>query len=756
MLVIIALPGVSRDELDPDSGLDAYADPEVVNNSDIGFFYKNEQLAEYRRQKRPDKANVIKMADEIVTTDFTKQDISIVPDVSKTYTGPTELVLVGDKIEEIESQTETSFVLKGGSEVSKEDSFKINLSTGVWGSNPAIPHKIEQVNKYYTAFTEKLQSVYFEFTSSNEFASIRVSELKGSVQYSLLDSDMKELKNGYNASDTIDVQWKGRDSATYYLKLTGSFSGSLQPFCVQLPSDGNEWMWQMSYTGLNEAATGKFDYYGDEDFFVIPTDAVKNINKTVISFTDIPADTNVVVYDKDRNVLAQYLQKKESKAPISLYSLENAYAVSVYSFDGKSSGANYGFKFTYVDTVILDIQTYGFALSPGYTDDEDYYTATVESLEQKQISEIMTAVDVEALTIKVSQQCGYEYVAKVGQDLELGAGRNVITISYDFAGTSRSITIVVSNNVSDVYYGYTKKGKKVFVVEDIPDNNYITVQEDTGKTVKYKRTELFTYVETDMPASYKEKIEALQAKYPNWKFTFVRTGYDFNTYVSSQDRLEGGVAVSAINGKRATREQIEYYVDPRNFLDEKNVFMFEKQTYTEGAYSKAGIGSIWVEKEAAVLPESTYVSYFEEAAKSAGISPYFITARAALESGNGTSKLAKGEITGCEGYYNFYGINAKDSNPSAGGEFAKAHDWNTRRRAIIEGAAWIKKDYIGYMQYSAYFMKFCFIEGRTWHQYMTDIAAPQKDAQSYYKAHQNGGTLTSEIEFVIPVFDNMP
>ena len=184
--------------------------------------------------------------------------------------------------------------------------------------------------------------------------------------------------------------------------------------------------------------------------------------------------------------------------------------------------------------------------------------------------------------------------------------------------------------------------------------------------------------------------------------------------------------------------------------------MFEKQTYTEGVYSTAGIKSIWSEKEEAILSEDTFVSYFTEAGKSTGLSTYFLTARAALESGHGTSKLALGQITGCEGFYNFYGINATNANPSGGGTFAKEHGWNTRRKAIIEGAAWIKNQYIGCMQYNAYFMKFSFVPTRLWHQYMTDLKAPMLSARDYYKAHANGGTLNDAIEFVIPVFDNMP
>lgn len=724
----------------------------LVNNSDIGFFYKNEQLDEYRKQKKPDKTKVIKISNNIVTTDFTKQEISIVPDTKKTYTGSTNLIVSGGKLLEYVSETETGFLLGSGSTVAKEDSFKVELNTGIWGANPVLPHKIEPINKYYSAFTEELQSIYFEFTSSNEFASVHIAELSDKIQYSLFDSEMKELKNGFSASDSLEVQWKGKGAATYILKLTGSFTGELEPFCVFLPSDNNEWMWQMSYTDIGSVATGVFDYYGDEDFFVIPPQIIENSNKAIISFTKLPADTNIVVYDKDKNVLAQYLQKKDSAAPVSLYALENAYAISLYSFDGAASGEKYEFSFGFIDTLVLDIQTFGFSLSPGYSDEEDYYTATINSLEGKKITDIMTTVPTESLSIKVVQQCGYEYIAKEDEELKLGNGRNTVTISFNMGELQREIVIVISCRISDVYYAFTSSGKRVFVVEDIPENNNVKVQEESGKIVSYKRSELFSYAETQMPDSYKEKIEALQDTHPDWKFTFVKTGYDFNSFVNTQ------LSSSKLGGATATKEQIAYYVDPRNFLNETDVFMFENQFYNKNIeYGADGIKSIWVEKESAQLSKQMIANLVTEAGSTTGLSPYFITARALLESGHGSSALARGAVKGYEGYYNFFGIGAYDLDPANGGAaMAKAENWNTKRKALIEGSAWINRNYIGNMQPTIYFMKFCFVPNRTWHQYMTDIEAPKKDAQSYYKAHKNGGTLNGKIEFIIPVFDNMP
>ncbi len=757
VLVIVAFPEKDKYIIDLEGDLDAYEDPKLVNNSDIGFFYKNDQLYEHRQQKKADKTNVIKMSENIVTTDFTKENISIVPDKKNTYTGPHNVVLTSEGVQEYVEATEVGYTLKGGKQVAKEDTFEIILETGLFGKTPAIPHKVEQVNKYYAAFTQQVQDIYFEFTSSNEFASIKVSELKGRVEYTLLDSTMKPLKNGWNNSKSeIEIQYKGRSAAKYYLKLSGSYSKELTPFCVEIPSDNNEWMWQMVYASIGKTTSGTFDYYGDEDFFVLPKQITDNINKSILKFTEIAADANVVIYDNKRNILAQYVYKKDDTNMVSLYSLKNAYAISVYSYEQKNTKAKYSFVLEYIDTLILDIQTYGFALSPGYSDKEDYYTASVSSLDGKQITEIMTTIPSAKTQIKVTQQCGYEYIAKEGENLNLAPGRNVISISFTVDDLSRTIEIVVSHRANEVYYGFTTDGEKIFIVDDKTKDNHVQIQKSDGKYEWIKRSKVFSYIETTMPDSYKKQINALQKKHPQWKFTFVKTGFDFKEYVDSQDRIEGKTPVSTINSKRATREQIEYYVDPRNFLDEKNIFMFEKQTYTKGIYSSTGMESIWVELPAAELSEKTFVSYFTEAGQSAGISPYFITARAQLESGNGTSKLALGTITGCEGYYNFYGINAINTNPSAGGEFAKENNWNTKRKAVIEGAAWVKNQYIGCMQYSAYFMKYSFIPTRLWHQYMTDIAAPSKDAKNYYTAHLTGGTLDSQIEFVIPVFDNMP
>ncbi len=758
VLVIVAIPEKNKYVIDLEGDPDAFDEPTYVTNSEMSFFYKKDQLSTYREQNKAEETTYFKMSENIVTTDFTKEEIKVVPDIETSYTGTRDIVVYNNQVCEIVGKSDKEYSLKGGSAVPVTEAFEVILSTDILGRTVSTPHAIIKGNTYYAAFTSKLESIYFTFDSDNEFVSIIVGNLSGQVSYSLLDENLKPITNGVNNSKSeIEIQYKGKKSARYYLKLTGTYSENLKPFYVKLPSDNNEWMWQMIYEDIDTDITGSFDYYGDEDFYVLPPRVTENMNKSVMNFTQAAHQMNVVIYDTDKNVIGQYVYNPDKPDPISMYGLTNAYAVSIYSYDGKASGSSYTFRFEHTEIPILDIESYGFALSPEFSDDENYYTATISSIKEKKITDVMHSTPNAEVTITVEQQCGYKTYTTLGKDLELGLGRNTVTLTIKAGGVTRDITIVISDKTYDLSYGYMLKkdngitaGTKVLIISKDENKGETQVQLCSGKSVgEYKwvsSTNVFSgYIETAMPSEYKDAIEALSAEHPEWKFTFVKTGKTLEKYIQTQ---KGEASLIESGGKwvQATEEQIEYYANPANFLTEQGIFMFEKQTYDESTYTITGVKSIW--------NNDLYSSYIMEAARSTGLSPYFIAARAGLESGYGTSKLAKGTVAGYEGYYNFYGIGAEDSNPNLkGAQYAKSKNWNTKRRAVIEGAAWVKNQYISCLQYNAYFMKFCFIPNREWHQYMTDIRAPYKDAQNFYKAHAMGGSLNSAIEFVIPVFE---
>lgn len=733
--------------------IDAFDELTYVTNSQMGFFYKKDQLSTYRKQKRPERPNSVIIQQNLVTSDFTKNNITVLPSTSTMYTGSRNVVLHNGEVKEVMSVSKNNYTLKGGAQVAVEDTFDITLATGVLGHSDATPHRIVKGNRYYAAFTEQLEEMFFEFETGNEFLSVNIAGATGKVEYKIYDSSMNEIKRGWNNSQSdFEIRYKGIGPARYYLCLVGSYQNALSPFSITLSSDNNEWMWQMVYANADTEMSAKFDYYGDEDFFVLPPKVTGAINKSVVRVAKATGNINIVIYDKERNPIGQYVASQGQS--ISMYGLANAYAMAVYSYEGESIGTEYAFVLEYTDVMILDIETYGFQLSPKFTENIDYYTATVNSIEDKKITDVMYSPKEASASITVTQQCGVKKTAKLGENLPLSIGRNTVELTVKIADVTRTITIVISDKSYNISTARTNtktegiaKNTKVLVLGKTDDGR-VYVQpcegDKQGKIIPISDSYIFSgYQQTQIPNTYAEKINELQAKHPNWKFTFVKTGWSFENYVSSQ---VGSSSIIDNTGVLATREQVEYSVNPLNFLDEQNIFMFEKQTYTEGAYSLEGVKSIW--------NDDIYASYIMDAATSTGMSPYFIAARAALESGYGTSKLATGAVPGYAGYYNLFGIGAKDSNPLIGGaETAKKYNWNSKRKALIEGAAWIKQDYVGIQQYTPYFIKFCFIPGLEWHQYMTDINAPKKDAQNQYKAHLNGGTINNTIEFVIPVFD---
>ena len=808
VLILLSMPKYERfvvDEAGNDTGLE---EPTLVNNSIYKFFYRDEQLSKFTANSFAQKGLFINLQSKTpsqivdqVASDTVSESIVTEEDE---YTGDYNLIIATEQTPVKDIQTDEvkgflkageirTYLTKSANGYILEDSLYIAggvsdiiLNQDIFGISSTIPHRLELENTYYSAFTKKGDEIYYEFTSRNEYVSIILSNLNGRVDYVLYNENFKAIKNGWNNSKSeMEIKYKGTGINKYYLKVSGNYAEGIDPFTLSFPTDNNEWNFQMQYVELANNVTGKFDYYGDEDFFVLPSTVTSNINKSVVVISDSSCDINVTVYDTDRKVLGRYIYKKGSNAEVSMYGLKDAYAISISSFDGESSGTSYTFALELTNVSVLDIETYGFALSPKYSDNEDYYTATVSSISDKRIEDILFPSNNIKYSISLTQPTNQVVKnIKLGDELALQKGRNIVEIELTkSSGATRTITIVITDktgyNLSTTYTissatvyknpgsgnaGTLSKYARVLMLGQSKQSggvnyqqvayNYYSDNSDKGEPSYYHSTgwvdsnKLFSYKETQMPQSYKSYIDKLQAAHPNWKFKFVDVGVSLSSYVSSQ---VGSQSKIYKNGSfvDATKDEIEYYVDPRNFLDEKSIFMFENQQYTgDDVYSKAGVLSVW--------NDNTVANNIMEAAKSTGLSPYFIVARSALESGRGTSALAAGTVSGYEGYYNFFGINATDSNPLIGGaSYAKESNWNTKRKAMIEGSAWMKEQYVACMQNTIYFFKYSFVPNRSWHQYMTDIAAPSKDALNYYNAHKAGGTLNSQIEFIIPVFSDI-
>jgi beta-N-acetylglucosaminidase len=164
-------------------------------------------------------------------------------------------------------------------------------------------------------------------------------------------------------------------------------------------------------------------------------------------------------------------------------------------------------------------------------------------------------------------------------------------------------------------------------------------------------------------------------------------------------------------------------------------------------------------------------SAFVAAAHASGLNECYLLAHAILESGWGTSTLAKGyyydgkTAIGPNGrtypagtYYNFYGIGAVDSSPLSGGRsLAIQNGWNTPEKAVTGAAQWLADNYIyraGYAQPTLYDMKWDVMRSNDiwaygWHQYATDHAWAQKIAALMGSAYSTVGYAPALL-YIVP------
>lgn len=289
-----------------------------------------------------------------------------------------------------------------------------------------------------------------------------------------------------------------------------------------------------------------------------------------------------------------------------------------------------------------------------------------------------------------------------------------------------------------------------------------------------------TYADIEQfPESYREALTALKQAHPNWIFVKQETGLDWDYVV--EEELKGGrslipatLSSSLQEGKfssgwsYATEEALEYYLDPRNGLNEKWIFQFEQLTFNE---------SYHMDCEAAVqqfldktfmkgnIPQAsfTYAYGFWAIGKEMNISPFHLASRVYQEQGQGTSPLISGTYPGYEGYYNYFNIGASGKTDTEvienGLAYAKKQNWSTPYYALHFGAKTLGANYISKGQDTLYLQKFDVDDsnsGMFWHQYMQNICAPTSEAVSIRKLYEEAGAVDNMFVFKIPVYENMP
>lgn len=301
------------------------------------------------------------------------------------------------------------------------------------------------------------------------------------------------------------------------------------------------------------------------------------------------------------------------------------------------------------------------------------------------------------------------------------------------------------------------------------------------------------------PESYKPYLRTLHEQHPKWIFTAQKLGVDWNTALKEECVVGRNLVHSSalaswksmekgaydFNGGywygldgswvAASKEIIMYYMDPRNFLNDTYIFMFENQSYDPSYQTESGVKTILADtfmSGSYTCPDTkkkyTYPQTFMDAAKKSGVSPYHLASRCRNEQGVNGAPQSLGTVKGYENYFNFFDIQAYATSTMTAAEmgckYAKTTNptyllpWTNQYKSIVGGSIFLGTGYITKGQDTLYLQKFDMVDGGNglyYHQYMTCVFGQANEAISLRNAYSQD-ILNSAMEFKIPVYNNMP
>lgn len=301
------------------------------------------------------------------------------------------------------------------------------------------------------------------------------------------------------------------------------------------------------------------------------------------------------------------------------------------------------------------------------------------------------------------------------------------------------------------------------------------------------------------PESYKPYLRTLHEQHPKWIFTAQKLGVDWNTALKEECVVGRNLVHSSalaswksmekgaydFNGGywygldgswvAASKEIVMYYMDPRNFLNDTYIFMFENQSYNSSYQTESGVKTILADtfmSGSYTCPDTkkkyTYSQTFMDAAKKSGVSPYHLASRCRNEQGVNGAPQSLGTVKGYENYFNFFDIQAYATSTMTAAEmgckYAKTTNptyllpWTNQYKSIVGGSIFLGTGYITKGQDTLYLQKFDMVDGGNglyYHQYMTCVFGQANEAISLKNAYSQD-ILNSAMEFKIPVYNNMP
>ena len=335
------------------------------------------------------------------------------------------------------------------------------------------------------------------------------------------------------------------------------------------------------------------------------------------------------------------------------------------------------------------------------------------------------------------------------------------------------------------------------------------------------------------PEDYARPLTELHLLHPEWDFTplLITDGnalYRWDYIIHQETKDADTNLISGADDYRAYRHAtnketydsgyyqaskaaVEYFMDPRNFLNETDIFQF---------YDLSVAHSVGLDEVEAVLVGTfmadatlengkTYAEYFLEVGQALDINPVYLAVKARQEQGvegaspvlsgvcgsllsdyyeNGTQTSEDGnkilapseghtldELSALDGHYNLFNIkasgnglftiyyNAMKRAVEGSANMTDVWDspsWNTIWKSLYGGAYTIKTSFIDRYQNTIYLQKFN-VDSRAadrnfWGQYMQNVAGSLTESRTLFGAFASSGVLDGHCSFLIPVYEGMP
>ncbi len=323
---------------------------------------------------------------------------------------------------------------------------------------------------------------------------------------------------------------------------------------------------------------------------------------------------------------------------------------------------------------------------------------------------------------------------------------------------------------------------------------YIFISIQPVFAIAQTRTSNIDSIDENLYPGYKTLLKSLQQTHPNWTFTLLYTDLDWSQVLKNETIVRHtrslvqnhtGEWLCTVCGNTrydngswccASEKAVAYYMDPRNFLTEENIFQFETLSFSKDNQTINGVNKIiagtfmqgekikYLDSEGKEqILEKSYAQVIMEAGEKYNVSPYHLASRIKQEQGARGSSTASGTVENHKGYYNIFNIRATGNSSSViianALNYAKEKGWDNPEKAILGGAEFLVRGYIASGQDTLYLQKFDVdnSDGSLYtYQYMQNIVAPLNEGKTMYKSYKELDLLNGNLNFVIPLYKNMP